>query len=382
MLRTNRTKNRIVILFNYPVIIICLALSAGCGRGAKQPEEEHAPPATVKWESPLQGSLEEWTELAGTTVPLPDRIARISAPVEGRVMSIFGDANSTPVAEGQRVEKGAVLVQLDATVIQATLAKAEAAQDVLREEERQAHYAIELAESEVERLRKLKSEEDKQPAGTRTTLVSPVDRLKADYALKDAKSKLVAATARLAAGTKEQDALRAQQKLHTLSAPIGGRLGRILVARGQTLTAGTPVAEIVDLDEQIDVLCFVPPSLVGRLRIGQPARTGGFDSGPGAEPEAEGQVEYIAEQAEPETGNLAVKVRFANKDTRIRANRRLRIRGLTKPGKECLSVRESAVQEDEQRPTMVIVTDIKTVKNDEGKEETVGIARRLVAVLG
>jgi hypothetical protein len=93
-------------------------------------------------------------------------------------------------------------------------------------------------------------------------------------------------------------------------------------------------------------------------------------------------VEYIAEQAEPETGNFAVKVRFNNSEAKLRANRVLRIRVLTIDAKDCLSVKEAAVQEDEERPTVVIVVDVKTVKNAEGKDETVGVARRLEAELG
>jgi multidrug efflux pump subunit AcrA (membrane-fusion protein) len=141
------------------------------------------------------------------------------------------------------------------------------------------------------------------------------------------------------------------------------------------------VADIVDLDEQIDVLCFVPPALVGKLRLGQPARSGGFDTPPGAV-EAEGEVTFIADQAEPETGNFAVKVRFANADAHLRANRVLRIRVLTTPGKECLNIKESAVQEDDEQPTVVIVTDVKTGTNAEGKDETTGVARRMKVVLG
>jgi RND family efflux transporter MFP subunit len=367
------------------LFLCCLlpCLSLGCARPAPPPPEK-APPATVKWEGALQGALEEWTELVGTTMPLPDHVARVSAPVEGRVLSLFGDSPGSPVAEGQQVEKGTVLVRLDPTLIQANLAKAEAAQEVLREEERQAQYAVELATQEVERLRKLKEEEDSRTDGTRRQLVSPVDRLKADYALKDAQSKLKGAKGRLVAGAKEEESLRAQLKLHTLAAPIAGRLGRIQVVPGQTLSVGTTVAEVVDLDDQIDVLCFVPPSLLRRLRTGQQAFAGPVekDATAAAESEADGQIEYIAEQAEPETGNFAVKVRFSNKEAHLRANRVLRIRVLTHPGKECLSLPEAAVSEDQEAPTVVIVENIKTEKNDDGKEETVGTARRLQATLG
>src|SRR5207237_585719 len=85
----------------------------------------------------------------------------------------------------------------------------------------------------------------------------------------------------------------AQAKLHTLTAPISGRVGRAQVVRGQTLAVGTPVAEVIDLDESIDVVCYVPPGMVGRLKTGQPARSGGFDPDPAAPPgpEAAGKEE-------------------------------------------------------------------------------------------
>src|SRR5262249_53943406 len=106
------------------------------------------------------------------------------------------------------------------------------------------------------------------------------------------------------------------------------------------------------------------------------------DPAAAAEVEAEGQIEYIADQAEPETGNFAVKVRFSNKEAHLRANRVLRIRVLSKPAKECLCLREAAVMEDEEPPTLVIVENVKTEKNADGKEETTGVARRLQVELG
>lgn len=361
-----------------PLVGALALCAAGCG-GPSAPAEEKAPPATVKWEGPVRGALEEWTELFGATVPVADRVARVTAPVEGRVQAVFSDAGVRPVAEGQRVEKGTVLVRLDPTVVQAALAKAEAAQDVLKEEQRQAQFAVDLAAAEVDRLRQLQQTDSAGPGGR--PLVSAADRFKADVALKDAQSKLQAAGNRLAAGVKEQDALRAQLKLHTLTAPIAGRVGRLQVVRGQTLSVGTVVADIIDLDEQIDVLCFVPPALIGKVKVGQPARSGGFDTPPGTV-EAEGEVIFIADQAEPETGNFAVKVRLANADAHLRANRVLRIRVLTMPGKECLNIKESAVQEDDELPTVVIVTDVKTGTNADGKDETTGVARRMKVVLG
>jgi RND family efflux transporter MFP subunit len=371
-----------------PIVSIVLAamaiiLPVACNRSAA-PAEEKAPPATVKWEAPLQGALEEWIELVGTTSPLPDRIARVSASLEGRVASILGDSGGKPVIEGQRVEKGTVLVQLDTTIIQMNLEKAEAAQAVLREEEDRARNGVEQAQTDFDRYRKLKDEDEKQPPKTKSPLVPAADWQRVVFALKDAQSKLRAASAQLAAGAKDVESYRAQLKLHTLSSPIAGRVGRIQVVRGQALTVGTAVADVIDLDEQIDVVCFVPPSLIGRLKVGLQARLGGFDpSANGATPvEIEGQIEFIADQAEPETGNFAMKVRFPNKEAKLPANRVQRVRILTKPGRECLSLPEGAVQEDGEKPTAVIVTEVKTGKNSEGKDETTGVARRVQVILG
>jgi multidrug efflux pump subunit AcrA (membrane-fusion protein) len=366
-------------------------LLAGVPLGCKQaaaPPEDKPPPAIVTWKGASENLLKEWTELVGTTMPLPDRVAQVTAPVGGQVLTVLTGAGNKPVAEGQPVVKGTVLVQLDDTILKANLAKLEAAQDVFPEELKQAEYAVEGAKLDVERLRRLQEGEGKGIAGVPGSgampLVSAIEREKAAIALKDAQAKLQASRRRQAAGAKEVEALQKQLPLYTLAAPIPGRVGRILVAPGQTLAVGAAVAEVVDIEDQIDVLCFVPPSVVGRLRVGQTALSGPVEKDPDAAApvEAQGRIEYIADQAESETGNFAVKVRFPNKEAHLRANRVLRIRVLTRPGRECLSLPEAAVMEDEVPPTVVVVENVKTETNKEGKEETTGLARRLQVELG
>jgi RND family efflux transporter MFP subunit len=353
-------------------VFLLACLPCGC-KPSTSPSDEKVPPATVKWEGPLQGALKEWTELCGTTMPLPERVARITASVEGRVLSVLTGADGKPVAEGQQVEKGTVLVQLDSTIIRTNLTKLEALAKVSEAEEKQAETEVKSAQLDVDALKTLKPQDK-----------SPLDEPKRALALENARAKLQAAKSRLAAGAREIEALKEQLKYYTLTAPIRGRLGRIQVVPGQTLMVGTQVAEVVDLDGPIDVLCFVPPAMVRLLKVGMTARSGAVEKDPNVAPEveAEGRIEYIAEQAEPETGNIAVKVRLSNQEAHLRANRVLRIRVLTQPTRECLSLPEAAVMEDEEPPSVVIVEDVKTGKNDEGKEETTGVARRLQVELG
>jgi len=365
-------------------LLLLAGMALGCHRGEKPPEEK-VPPAPVKWEGARQLFLEEWTELVGTTQPLPDHAARVTAPVEGRVVAVLQGASGKPVVEGQPVQKGDVLVQLDDTVARAHRDKAEAAKKVLLAEKETAEFAIKQAELDVKRLNDLK----RQQAERRDSLqlVSPIEMEKAAVTLEAAKANLRSFDSKLEAADKEVASLDHDLQLYKLTAPRAGRLGRLQVVVGQTLPIGTVVADIVDIDEAIDILCFVPAADARKLQLGQVARIGSAEGtrddtagAPSADPE--GKVEYIADQAETETGTLAVKVRFPNRDLKLRANAVVRIRVLTRPGKATWAVPESAVMEDQDPPAIVVVEDVQTKKNADGKDEETGKARRVRAVLG
>jgi RND family efflux transporter MFP subunit len=359
--------------------LMCLAL--GCNRAPK-PAEEKIPPAPVKWEGPRQLFLEEWTELVGTTQPLPDHAARVTAPVEGRVLAVLPSSGGKPIVEGQAVSQGDVLVRLDDAVVVANRAKAEAAKKVVQAERDVAELAVEQASLEVKRLTELKRQQDAQSPG-RVQLVPAVEMEKANLALKAAQASLRAVDRKLEAADKEEKALDLQIQLYTLTAPRSGRLGRVQVVVGQTLPVGAAVAEVVDIDAEIDVLCFVPAVEARKLQVSQPVRAGGLSKDAGeTAADAEGKVVYIADQAEAETGSFAVKMRFPNRDLKLRASTIVRVRVLTKPGKACWAVPESALLEDQDPPGIIVVEDIEVKKNAEGKEEQTGHARRLQAVTG
>jgi membrane fusion protein (multidrug efflux system) len=356
---------------------VLLCMPAGCGHQAPPPEEVPSP-APVKWMEARQFFIEEWTEILGSSQALPDRIARVTAPLEGQVVSVLQDSQGRPVAEGQAVKKGDVLVQLDASIARANRDKVEAAHEESKQHVQQAEYAVKLADIE------LRSREELIKKGaTGNLLVSPIEVEKARVALEDAKSKQRGAELHLVTGEKELKALNEQLKLYTLAAPLDGRLGRLQVVQGQTLTPGTLVTEVIDLDNEIDVLCFVPPETAKRLKLGQPARIGGIEEqGAGNPSRVEGKVVFIADQAEIDTGNFAVKVRFPNSELRLRGNITLRLRVLTTPGKAALTLADSAIMEDQDPPVVLVVEDYKQEKTKDGKEVETGKARRLRVKLG
>src|SRR5437868_4958813 len=88
----------------------------GFARPAAPAAEEVRPPAPVKVVPAKVYRFGEWTELLGVTQPLPDKASRISAAVEGRVLTVLGDGKTTPLSEGQQVKVNQVIVQLDDSV--------------------------------------------------------------------------------------------------------------------------------------------------------------------------------------------------------------------------------------------------------------------------
>jgi RND family efflux transporter MFP subunit len=365
------------------LVLVLIGLSLGlmplaCGKATSTQENEvHAAP--VKAVAPQMEVLGAWTELLGSTQPLPGHVARVSAAVGGQVLSVLDSGKGPALVEGQQVAKGQVLVHLDDRIARANLDKAKAALIELDPQALQAKIAIDLAKLEQRRLEKLQKSPPIMPTGSEP-LVAPIELERARLAVKDAESKHRLVLDKQKTAAAEVKALEEQLALYTVCAPIAGRLGILRVSPGQVLSAGTPVAEIYDLTE-VDVYCFAPPDLVGRLALPQPARLAPEkDQSPPQS--ASGKVCYIAVQAETESGNFAVKVRFPNPGLALRAGRVQRVQVLTKPADRLLVIPEAALQEDQNPPLVVVVQHIEMKKNEEGKEEKYGKARRLQAALG
>jgi HlyD family secretion protein len=347
-------------------------LLSGCRRAAP-PEEEEAPPAPVTAVHAEFAQFGEWTELIGATQALPGHVARITAPVEGHVVSLLKDDTDRPVAEGQTVIKDQLIVRLDDRVARAQRDKAVAMLSELLEIRTQADLAYQLASLDLDRLTKL------NPAGTPETslpLVSKIEIEKARLAQQDAQSKQRAVAAKGKTLGAELRGLEVHLDYHQLRAPIKGVLGPIQVVPGQTLAVGATVAEVTDLTE-IDVVAFAPPRLANKVRLGQPARFADKSSGD----DFEGKVVFIADQAQPDTGSVLVKVRFANK-AKLRANQVTRVLVQTQAEAKRQSIPTVALMEDQHPPLVVIADEVEVKKHPEHGDEQIGKARKLRAFLG
>ena len=369
------TSFRCSVLLLFVAASTCLSL--GCA--GKQPAPAEVPqPAPVEVASTQQLIMGEWTELFGATQPLPNHAARITAAVEGRVVWLLRDPDATngqPLAEGQRVEKGQIIGKLDDRLVRANRDKLEASLAETKESKNQAKLAVESAQIDVNSIAKLRSAMN----GGDLPLATKVELQKAELALKTASSKEQEVEAKLKGIEDELKWLEEQLDLYVLKAPITGRLGAIQAVPGQTLAIGATVADVIDLEE-IDALCFASPYTAARLALGQKARVVTDQGNPVV---SGGEIAFIAVQAQPDTGSFAVKARFKNADQRLRSGSVVRVQALTKPEEARVAIDERALLEDQDPPSVVIVRDLHTEVNPETqKEEDIGFARKLIAVIG
>src|SRR5262249_23600601 len=132
-------------------LLPCLAW--GCTRTPQAPEESHPAPVNVGEAHTVD--MGEWTDLVGGTQPLPDKAARITAAVEGRVVSVLGDGDKTHVHEGEQVDPRQVLVRLDDSVIRANKEKLTETVVDLEEQKKQAALQVKQADIDVRQKEKL-----------------------------------------------------------------------------------------------------------------------------------------------------------------------------------------------------------------------------------
>lgn len=193
---------------------------------------------------------------------------RVSAEVTGRVLE-------SRLVEGRRVERGAVLVRIDHSDLEARLARARAQTEGIRqrrvaleEQLRTWRHHRRTADAELERARSLRG----QGAGSERA----VDE--AENAYEEARGRVGAleaglreAAAELDAAENEIELLQIQRDRTTIEAPIAGTVLTRAIEVGELATPGRVVAVLADLS-QLEVRVFVPEHELGKIATGDPAR--------------------------------------------------------------------------------------------------------------
>ncbi len=373
--------------------VLLLAGVVGCKEHGSETEdgaadETHEASVSVRTEPARRGAMSETVEALGRCEALPDRIATLTPAVEGHVHELF-------VKQGDAVKKGQPLVALDETVARADLAEKTATRDGLRaslavlkslprREERapgelavdQARVAVERAQAVAEGLQSLRV----------TNLASKQQLFDAEKAVEVARLQQKTAEATLHAmiigprpeavaeaegRIKTADALvafsRAHLDYHTIRAPIDGTVDSLTCRIGQTIAVGSPIGEVVDT-RQVFASVWNPTRSASLVHVGQLARVAIVDSGgpsrgsSGAEKdEMTGKVTFVGQVADPQSGNLPIRVLVDNPQGRLTIGESVRVSIVVSEQKAVLQVPSAAILDLGEGPVLSVVRDGKSV---------------------
>jgi HlyD family secretion protein len=205
-----------------------------------------------------------------------DRIV-VAARYPGRVVRLLA-------REGDTVQAGQALAQLDDTQARAQVRQARAAVTALASEVEAARRRAEQAERDAVRFRELSAE------GT----ASVREAEQAELGTKVGHDQLASAEAQLGRAQAQLSEAQSVQTDLTIRAPGAGTITTRMADAGEVVAAGAVLFMLVDLD-RLYLKVYVPEGLIGKLRLGLPARIyiDAFPDQPFA-----AELRHIAAQAE------------------------------------------------------------------------------------
>ena len=286
-------------------------MTAGCGEKGK-----HTPGSA---ERPLLrgvevveaggGSRERFIEATGTV--RAKTIAAVAAQVMGRITSL-------PVAEGSRVEKGALLATIDDTQVRAQLLAAGAlvteAEAGLREVEgaiAQAEASKSLAEKTYERFRVLHEEK------VVTSQEFDEVEVKRTVAIKDyerALDKRAQVIAKITQAKAQEEAARAMLSYTRVRAPFPGVVTGKKADVGSMAAPGVPIL-VLENTRRYRIEASVPEAYLGVLKVGSRVQIVlGTPSGK----EIPGTISEVVPQVDPESRTFTAKVDLPGGGQRFR----------------------------------------------------------------
>lgn len=270
-------------------VSIVLPTLAACSGGSAPPPPAAAPPAAVPVAVAIVEQRAMPVELRAIGTAQAYSVVEIRAQITGALTSVT-------FREGEDVRAGQVLFTLDKRPLEAALQTAEGN---LERDTAQAQNAATNA----------KRYQDLMARGIAA---------KEQADLSTAQAAALAAT--LSADRGAVESARLELQYATITAPISGRTGQLLVHPGNLVRANdtTPLVTINQVSP-IFVAFGVPEARLdelrryltqGTLRVTAAAPTAGEEGAPG-------RITFIDNNVDPTTGMITVKAEFANQDRRL-----------------------------------------------------------------
>ncbi len=307
---------------------LVLLLGAGCGDGDPVPASGAAP------EPPVAASTVEVTTAEVTRGSIAQRISapgslsalresRIGSEVGGRLWRVYVD-------EGDRVEQGDVLFQIDPEPYVVALRQAKAGRDLAAAERRQQ-------EADLERARAL----------FRKDVLSrqELDRLETRLTVAQANER------------KAQEGVELAQlnlRRTILHAPYAGAVTRRLADEGTTAHS-QPQTIVLVLQETavLEGRATIPETYFDAVRVGDRAviRVEGLDR------DIETSIDAVGDSVDPATRTYDVKMRVPNPEFRLKAGIFAQVELFPQPRQDVLLVPREAIRTEEGRSRVLTVRD-------------------------
>jgi len=315
---------------SYLLLAGCMMTLAGCGSPRAEAESTPQPGrqgaannlATVNVATAQAGDLGLAREYTGTTQPF--RLVSLRSQVEGQLLDVA-------VTVGDSVTQGQVLAQVDATVLQASVAEAEAEVAARQAEVAQAQAEVsdiqtqvssarvelQQAQSDLERSQALFQqgaipEQQSEEARNRVAIAAQALR-SAQEQVRTQQQAVAAVQGRVAAQRAVLAGEQQRQSFSTLTASINGAVVERLTEPGNLVQPGSEVLKLGDFS-QVKVAVQISELELGNLRLGQPVQVR-LDAFPNKR--IRGQVTRISPAADPVTRLVPIEVTIPNPQEQI-----------------------------------------------------------------
>ncbi len=316
--------------------------SSACGSAPEFPDlqnpaEEHADPALdVTTVAARRGPIAQRISASGALEAR--RESRIGTEVQGRILRIHVD-------DGDRVEEGALLFEIDPEPYEMALRQAEARLDLARAQRRQS-------EADVKRAQSLRA---------RNVLAAQeIERLE---------------TGLLVARADERQALEAvamarhQLERTQIRSPWAGSVAARLADEGSTaLVQPQTIVLVLQETGQLEARASIPESQLARIRIGDPAEI----HVEGLSDPIQTRVSAVGDVIDPATRTYTVRMPVANPEHRLKAGVFALVEIAPQAKSDALLVPRDAIRSEDGRTRVFTIVEGRSTARD----VTIGLVAR------
>lgn len=294
--------------------LLCTIVLTACGDSRNGADGTDGLPADSSQAVPVvthvirKGDVADRIPATGTVFPLHD--VTVSAQTAGAITQIL-------VEVGDRVKKGAALMQIDPELKELALQQAEARLI-------EARAAFEKAKTDFTRNKKLHETQD----------IS-------DYIFENVRLQMESAKA--AYLTAEANVKMAKRQLRDarVESPVDGFIAARFVDLGSTVAPGAPIAKVVDIS-RVKIKIGVAEKDIVRVARGQPA---GIKVDSFADESFEGAVSAVGPQADLSTRTFPVEIQVENPDYRLKAGMAAKVEIFAETTEDVTLIPKSALLE-------------------------------------